>query len=379
MRLLRLLLGYIFAASALASGPENIALIDDSFWPAPINSTQTFDQASRAEVLAFTQALSEFASTPTDQRAAQLKLKDIDQASIDKWLAKTQQILLKNFLIGAASCSSNGLFCGNPSTFSDLQTLSQKQMQELDNTYSTWWNSALNFHRRYLFEQLRLAALFPRISSEISTYSSSEITGFELQDRQFLLTFDDGPTGPNGNTDLLLSILQKRQTSGAFFLLGDRLNERLTKTTAATLNNAYNGMCVASHGMEHQSHARWSFWRESMQSSAEIIHTAFGDKFLNWFRPPYGQRLPESVGFIYDKNVLWNIDSQDWSSKISAHQSEMRVFKLMLLWRRGIILFHDIHSKAQTAVPSLLDRSNNTGIDWVDCKTMKPIPKNAAT
>jgi hypothetical protein len=41
---------------------------------------------------------------------------------------------------------------------------------------------------------------------------------------------------------------------------------------------------------------------------------------------------------------------------------------LMLLWRRGVILFHDIHPKALVAVPWLLDHTRQTGVVWQDCR-----------
>ncbi len=362
--------GSIFSGSIYAAGPENIASMDDAFWPHPINSPPAFDRASRAETLAFIKALSEFAELPREQRAAYLTLKEVDQDSIDQWLTQTQQIIVKNYALAAQKCVISEPFCGPGSTFPELQRLSTQQMGLLDGSYVQWRDNALAFHRKYLHEQLRLAALFPRISSEIATYNRTEMTGFELPDRQFLLTFDDGPTGPDNNTDLLLKALHNKQTSGVFFVLGNRLRERLTKTPASTLKTTYQGMCVASHGMEHQSHSKWPLWRASMQSSAELIKASFGDAYINWFRPPYGQRLPESAGFVYDRNMFWNIDSQDWNNKISAKQAEERVFKLMLLWRRGIILFHDIHAKAQTAVPNLLDRGNAAGIEWIDCKSL---------
>jgi hypothetical protein len=38
----------------------------------------------------------------------------------------------------------------------------------------------------------------------------------------------------------------------------------------------------------------------------------------------------------------------------------------MLLWRKGILLFHDVHSKAQTAVPIIKEYFKKANINWVD-------------
>jgi len=69
--------------------------------------------------------------------------------------------------------------------------------------------------------------------------------------------------------------------------------------------------------------------------------------------------------------MLWNIDSQDWSKKVGAEAAAQRVQTLMLLWRRGIILFHDTHAKAAQAVPALLKANQHNGVQWLDCRTLR--------
>jgi hypothetical protein len=66
--------------------------------------------------------------------------------------------------------------------------------------------------------------------------------------------------------------------------------------------------------------------------------------------------------------ALWQIDSQDWSSKVSAAAAGQRVLTLMLLWRRGVLLFHDIHSKAAGALPWVLQASQGAPVRWMDCR-----------
>jgi hypothetical protein len=40
---------------------------------------------------------------------------------------------------------------------------------------------------------------------------------------------------------------------------------------------------------------------------------------------------------------------------------------LMLLWRRGFMLFHDFYPRARMVVPRLVSWSAHDGIEWVDC------------
>jgi peptidoglycan/xylan/chitin deacetylase (PgdA/CDA1 family) len=88
------------------------------------------------------------------------------------------------------------------------------------------------------------------------------------------------------------------------------------------------------------------------------------------FRPPYGQRLPDSGPYFRGhglKLILWNIDSHDWDDGLTADDVESRVMSLMLLWRRGFILFHDFFPRAQKVVPHLVSWLAHDGIAWADC------------
>lgn len=64
---------------------------------------------------------------------------------------------------------------------------------------------------------------------------------------------------------------------------------------------------------------------------------------------------------------LWDIDAQD-DGALSAQASAQRVLTLMLLWRKGVIQFHDALPKAQPAVEWLLRNTAQSGIGWEDCR-----------
>jgi hypothetical protein len=68
--------------------------------------------------------------------------------------------------------------------------------------------------------------------------------------------------------------------------------------------------------------------------------------------------------------VLWNIDSQDWQAQVTPPLAAGRVESLMLLWRRGIILFHDIRPKARLALPQLWRALEGSGVRWMDCREL---------
>ena len=168
--------------------------------------------------------------------------------------------------------------------------------------------------------------------------------------------------------------MRARDAHGVFFVLGDALETRQGKTSPASLKALYEGQCVGSHGQKHVSHQKLATWKESLEGSRGLV-SGLGlsgtQKVL--FRPPYGQRTEELTRFLAAQGgevMLWNIDSQDWNATVAPGPTGDRVVTLMLLWRRGIVLFHDVHNKVHEAVPRLLDFAQATGLTWKDCHTL---------
>ena len=133
----------------------------------------------------------------------------------------------------------------------------------------------------------------------------------------------------------------------------------------AALAGLYKGQCVGAHGFEHLSHEKRSKyavesrWQSSVTDTIALLKNSFDGTsiFLPLFRPPYGQRKSDSGAFFQREGLqvaLWNMDSQDWNAQIEAEDIINRMEILMLIKRRGVLLFHDIHPKAQKAVPVII-------------------------
>ncbi len=358
-------------APAGAVGLERVAAGDRTRWPEPLTSAAAFDRASRAEILSFTAALAETEGLDDSALMTGLGGRKVHGQSLRRWREETGRRLLENFRRAAAGCATGEPFCGSVPAPAALRALAAGLDDSLAEAYRAWRDDARAFHRIYATEQLRLAALFPAPTSEILTVSAAERTGFELADRQFLLTFDDGPTAPGGATEATLAMLRRAGVNGVFFVLGEHVQARVFTESPAEAPNVYAGMCVGSHGWSHDSHQRLADWQRSVDDTTGLLRKTFGSVHRPLFRPPYGQRTLESADALAARGltlVLWNIDSQDWNPKISAGDVGNRVLSLMLLWRRGIVLFHDVHDKAQAAVPYLVERTRNAGVGWVDCR-----------
>ena len=361
-----------------AAGPEMLATTDRGLWPHPVTTRTGFDAASRAEILSFVRSFTKLISSRhTDEWAPWLRVKSVHLPSLGRWRTRMQTVVLANFQSAAANCGPRStLFCPDHSIkhWEDLARLAD-QASSIPDDLKAWAQQQDKFYETYLYEQARLAALFPAITSEILPLDDNEILGDDQDDLSFLLTFDDGPTAAGGSTDRLTHFLRQSRVNGLFFLLGENLEQRLRTGTRADLASLYQGMCLASHGARHVSHAKWSGWKESIDTTDAAVGSILppGQAQIRYFRPPYGQRNETVANYINHRGLaamFWNIDSQDWNMGISAEQVSDRVVSLMLLWRRGIVLFHDTHPKAETALPFIFRSTAGSGIRWVDCRQL---------
>jgi peptidoglycan/xylan/chitin deacetylase (PgdA/CDA1 family) len=360
----------IFSLHSLAAGPDSIAKSDRSLWPEALDSEAAYNRASRAEILVFTHALINLTSNDDATLMSILHIKSVDRTSVQRVRDRLSNRLFANYKTASKGCMSADEFCIQLTSVSALLEASENFATRLPDKYAAWFANASTFHRLYAAELIRLAALFSKVSSEIDTYGTGERTGFELADGHFLLTFDDGPSNSGGTTDKLLPILQQYGLHGTFYLLGERLQKRLKSDSNESLKKLYDGQCLALHGWLHNSHQKWDQWQTSVLDTKKLVQETWPQSYRPYFRPPYGQRLANSSSFFASNKLtvaLWNIDSQDWNAKVSEHDVAQRVLSLMLVWRSGVILFHDVHTKAAVAVPWLIKQTSHSGITWDDC------------
>lgn len=364
---------FIQTSIGFSAGPNQVAKAHQNLWPAKIDSPKSFSVASRSEILVFLKSYSDLLPM---LKAEDLGVKKMSAVSIEAWKKQFEKFWLNNFLEASKDCGeTKSLGCGFRGTsFSELLVYAREFVSGLPKEYSTWLAMSSSFFDSYVREQARLAALFPNPTSEILPLAESEIFGNKFKDGEFLLTFDDGPTAKGGHTEKYVELLKKENISAYFFVLGNALSSRLTKSSVSEVGQLYSGQCLASHGFEHKSHQTWSSWSASLDKTKDLIRSVYPEKPVP-FRPPYGQRSAELISKqekdISASVILWNIDSQDWHSKINAGEVGDRVQKLMLIWRKGIVLFHDVHNKGLTAVPQLIEFAKSSQLNWVSCNSVK--------
>lgn len=273
----------MFSVCVYAAGPTKVATIDRQLWPEQIQSSQAFDRASKAEILRFVNVI---AKTDLDSNAkvkAYTGLKTINMESVDQWLRQ-----VKTRLVNAYQQASHN---NQINSWSSLVATEEAQLPEYS---SEWLEASGAFYHYYLYEQVRLAALFPRISSEIGVFDTNEFTGNNYNDGEFLLTYDDGPH--QSRTQELIRNLNSKGIKARFFVLGSKLNTERHR-------GWYQTQCLASHGWEHKSHNQLSWTKRSVTQSEAAIKALQPTDMPIPFRPPYGARSKDVAGYLAQRNI----------------------------------------------------------------------------
>ncbi|MBK5012467.1 polysaccharide deacetylase family protein [Pseudomonas sp. S60] len=369
MRIASALLAALLSVAVHAAPSDQVSL-DRSLWPEQLDSPVLFDVASRAEILSFAQVLHESELLDDAALAARLGLRQINLHKVRLVRARMWQRLWSGYQQAQRSCEQDASFCYAVTSMAELRTQAATFAADVGAFYTGWVEPSHRFHVRYLDEQLRKAALMPQTSSEVERLSPAERNGDELNDRLFLLTFVGGPGPVGGSTDTLADYLRGQKLEGTFFVLGNRLQQRREGTSLDALRTLYDGQCVGIQGWEYRSHAQWNGWQDSLRRSQGRVKADLPEQYVPLFRPPYGQRRADGDAFMASQQLrvsLWDIDAQD-DGALDAQASAQRVLTLMLLWRKGVIQFHDALPKAQPAVQWLLEHTAQSGIGWQGCK-----------
>jgi peptidoglycan/xylan/chitin deacetylase (PgdA/CDA1 family) len=351
----------------MAQYKSNIAKIDRSTWPYKIDSASEFDYASQMEMLVFSWELNKALKIKNiDSLKQYLRIKSVNQNSIYEYSRQIKGMILQNFKQLDIHPKNYHIKLSEINSWNDILTNANNLETKLPTNLLAWYNNSSRFYSKYVGEQLRLAGLFPSITSEILKLDNTESTGVKFQDKEFLLSFDDGPTAKGGNTDKLIEILKQYNKNAIFFVLGKNFETRSKLNGNENLKNLYRGFKIGSHGNIHKAHPRYQAWKHSIAYTDSLINRNI-NRTVKYFRPPYGQRNSKIIEYLKSKNqsvMLWNIDSQDWNSKINSKEVADRIISLMLVWRKGILLFHDIHSKSKYALPIVWKQLEQSSINW---------------
>ena len=176
-----------------------------------------------------------------------------------------------------------------------------------------------------------------------------------LNDKEVVLTFDDGPLPPYSNR--VLDILAHECVKATFFLVG-----RMARSFPHVVKRVYDeGHTLANHSQNHP----FNFHTMSVVDAAREIDdgfasiaTAVGDpaKVAPFFRFPGLLRQESVEQYLKSKQVMaWSVDfmADDWR-RINAREINRRALERLEAKGKGILLLHDIQPATALGLADLL-------------------------
>lgn len=195
------------------------------------------------------------------------------------------------------------------------------------------------------------AASFPRVG--LKSFPET----LPLQDKEVVLTFDDGPWPPT--TTRILQALAQECVHATFFLIGKSASEHpdLVRRIAA------EGHTIGHHTWSHRSALRIP----AKDATAEIDRgIAADEKALHgiatttpttpFFRFPGFESTPETLDLLKGRGiVVFGADfwASDWNEMTPKQEFNLLVKRLRAA-RKGIILLHDSKARTAAMLPAFL-------------------------
>jgi peptidoglycan/xylan/chitin deacetylase (PgdA/CDA1 family) len=193
-----------------------------------------------------------------------------------------------------------------------------------------------------------------------------------LQDKEVVLTFDDGPW-PN-NTPAVLKALADECTKGLFFAVGKHAtyHPEILKAVA----NA--GHTVGTHTWSHvnlnSKKLNEQQVKDELEKGFSAVKMAIGTAPAPFFRFPQLQHNPAGMAYLGTRNVAMfstDLDSFDFRSN-NPEQIITTVMTKVDKLGKGIILMHDFQKNTAEALPALLRRLKAGGYKVVQMKAKTP-------
>jgi peptidoglycan/xylan/chitin deacetylase (PgdA/CDA1 family) len=193
-----------------------------------------------------------------------------------------------------------------------------------------------------------------------------------LEDKEVVLTFDDGPWPVN--TPAVLKALADECTTGVFFPIGKHATyhpEILRQVAAA-------GHVVGSHTWSHANLNKKSMTeqqgKDEIEKGFSAVRMALGAQPSSFFRFPELQHAPAMVNYLGTRNIAifsCDIDSFDFRAR-NPEQIVETVMTKLNKQGKGIILMHDFQKHTGEALPTLLSRLKAGGYKVVAMKAKTP-------
>lgn len=192
-----------------------------------------------------------------------------------------------------------------------------------------------------------------------------------LQDKEVVLTFDDGPL--RSYTRRVLAALEKHCTRATFFMVG-----RMAVADPAMVREVIAaGHTVGTHTQTHKNLAANSLQRgmSEFETGLSMISKAAGAPVAPFFRFPYLGTSNKVLDYLRTRDTATffiDVDSKDFQTR-DAGTMHARVMSGLAKTGKGIILLHDIQPSTANGIARVLDSLHEKGY-----KIVHLVPKAAS-
>ena len=210
----------------------------------------------------------------------------------------------------------------------------------------------------------RTIAVDPTEHQRLGSFQYRE--SLPLNDREVVLTFDDGPLPPY--TSRILDTLASECVKATFFLVG-----RMAHSYPHLVRRAYaEGHTIGNHSQNHP----FTFHRMTVEQAASEIENGYASiraaldnprGASDFFRIPGLLRQEPVERYLGAKGYMtWSVDfmADDWTH-ISSNEVVRRAINRLEARGKGILLLHDIKPKTALALPILLHELKARGFKIV--------------
>lgn len=208
------------------------------------------------------------------------------------------------------------------------------------------------------FDIICILFLMVGITYKKTEYQVRETGNMQQEEKKKIaLTFDDGPHPEY--TLQMLDLLKEKKVKATFFLLG----QQVEKYPDIVKRMEAEGHLIGNHSYKHEQLSKLSSIQACSQvnKTNELIYAITG-KYPEYLRPPFGDwkdKLDCEVNMI---EVLWDVDTRDWSSQ----NKEKIVKKVVTNVKEGdIILMHDSFQSTVSATEEIIDILQKDGYEFV--------------
>jgi peptidoglycan/xylan/chitin deacetylase (PgdA/CDA1 family) len=184
-----------------------------------------------------------------------------------------------------------------------------------------------------------------------------------LQDKEVVITFDDGPLPPH--TSQILDILASECVKATFFVVGE-----MARAYPAVVRREYEeGHTIGTHSDHHPLHfgeLPIERMRAEIDGGISDVGAALGDtKYLApFFRIPGLDRSETLENELAARHlIVFSVDAvaDDWHHGITPDQIKSLALSRLMKLGKGILLLHDIHPKTVAALPGILKGLKDNG------------------